>query len=127
MKTFEQAWADKVSEGYDYGAEALEVVRFGWELRAAEELASGIAGHEALADAFADVALTRDVSKDAVVSSLADLLGRVSRLGMRLALDLWAENLACRGDHEMAEYVRRVAASDDVEATLRQLRDKARS
>lgn len=33
MKTFEQAWAEKEAEGYQYGRDALEQVRFGWELR----------------------------------------------------------------------------------------------
>lgn len=32
--TFEQAWAVKEKEGYQYGEDALEQVRFGWELRA---------------------------------------------------------------------------------------------
>ena len=32
MKTFEEAWADKEAEGYQYGRDALEQVRFGWEL-----------------------------------------------------------------------------------------------
>jgi len=31
--TFEQAWAAKEREGYRYGRDALEQVRFGWELR----------------------------------------------------------------------------------------------
>jgi len=31
--TFEEAWAKKEAEGYQYGADALEQVRFGWELR----------------------------------------------------------------------------------------------
>lgn len=30
--TFEQAWAQKESEGYQYGADALENVRFGWDI-----------------------------------------------------------------------------------------------
>jgi regulator of replication initiation timing len=30
--TFEQAWAEKEREGYQYGSDALEHVRFGWEL-----------------------------------------------------------------------------------------------
>ncbi len=30
--TFEQAWSEKEAEGYQYGEEALERVRFGWEL-----------------------------------------------------------------------------------------------
>jgi hypothetical protein len=32
MKTFEQAWAEKEAEGYQYGEDALEQVRFGWEI-----------------------------------------------------------------------------------------------
>ena len=32
MKTFEQAWSEQKAQGYDYGYEALENVRFGWEL-----------------------------------------------------------------------------------------------
>lgn len=31
-KTFEQAWAKKEAEGYQYGSDALEHVRFGWEI-----------------------------------------------------------------------------------------------
>lgn len=30
--TFEEAWAAKEREGYQYGEDALEQVRFGWEL-----------------------------------------------------------------------------------------------
>ena len=30
--TFEECWADKEREGYQYGEDALEGVRFGWEL-----------------------------------------------------------------------------------------------
>jgi hypothetical protein len=32
-KTFEEAWAEKEKEGYQYGRDALEQVRFGWEIR----------------------------------------------------------------------------------------------
>lgn len=32
MITFKEAWAKKKSEGYQYGPDALEQVRFGWEL-----------------------------------------------------------------------------------------------
>lgn len=32
-KTFEEAWAEKEREGFQYGEDALEYVRFGWELR----------------------------------------------------------------------------------------------
>lgn len=32
MKTFEEVWAEKEREGYSYGEDALEQVRFGWEL-----------------------------------------------------------------------------------------------
>lgn len=35
--TFEAAWAKKVAEGYLYGRDALEQVRFGWEIRAAAD------------------------------------------------------------------------------------------
>jgi hypothetical protein len=35
-KTFEQAWALKEAEGYQYGPDALEQVRFGWELAMGE-------------------------------------------------------------------------------------------
>jgi len=31
-KTFEEAWAEKEKQGYQYGADALEQVRMGWEL-----------------------------------------------------------------------------------------------
>ncbi len=34
-KTFEEVWAEKEKEGYQYGRDALENVRFGWELREA--------------------------------------------------------------------------------------------
>lgn len=34
MKTFEQAWAEKEAQGYQYGESALEGVRFGWQIRA---------------------------------------------------------------------------------------------
>jgi hypothetical protein len=30
--TFEEAWAKKVAQGYQYGRDALEGVRFGWEI-----------------------------------------------------------------------------------------------
>ncbi len=30
--TFEEAWAKKEAEGYQYGHEALDNVRFGWEI-----------------------------------------------------------------------------------------------
>lgn len=33
VTTFEEAWKRKEAEGYQYGADALEQVRFGWELR----------------------------------------------------------------------------------------------
>jgi len=33
MKTFEEAWAEMEARGYQYGADALENVRFGWNLR----------------------------------------------------------------------------------------------
>lgn len=36
--TFEEAWAQKVKEGYQYGQDALEQVRFGWEIRQENEL-----------------------------------------------------------------------------------------
>ena len=32
-ETFEQAWARQEKKGYQYGPDALEQVRFGWELR----------------------------------------------------------------------------------------------
>ena len=32
MKTFDEVWAEKEREGYQYGEDALEQVRFGWEL-----------------------------------------------------------------------------------------------
>lgn len=31
-KTFEQAWAEKEAEGYQYGEDALQGVHFGWEI-----------------------------------------------------------------------------------------------
>lgn len=31
-RSFEETWAKKETEGYQYGKEALEQVRFGWEL-----------------------------------------------------------------------------------------------
>lgn len=37
MKTFEEAWSEKEAAGYQYGANALEQVRLGWEMRAAAE------------------------------------------------------------------------------------------
>lgn len=39
-RTFEEVWAQKEREGYQYGREALENVRFGWELRELEEVGS---------------------------------------------------------------------------------------
>ena len=36
MTTFDEAWAKKVTEGYQYGPDALEQVRFGWEIHEAE-------------------------------------------------------------------------------------------
>ncbi len=35
-KTFEEVWAEKEAEGYQYGEDALEQVRLGWELRQKE-------------------------------------------------------------------------------------------
>lgn len=37
LRTFEQAWADKEAQGFNYGQDALENVRFGWKI-AMEEL-----------------------------------------------------------------------------------------
>lgn len=37
-ETFEQAWARMEKQGYQYGEEALEQVRFGWELARAERV-----------------------------------------------------------------------------------------
>jgi hypothetical protein len=31
-KTFEMVWLEKMAEGYQYGDDALEQVKFGWEL-----------------------------------------------------------------------------------------------
>jgi hypothetical protein len=31
-KTFEMVWKEKMAEGYQYGDDALEQVKFGWEL-----------------------------------------------------------------------------------------------
>jgi hypothetical protein len=31
-QTFEEAWAKKEAEGYQYGPDAMEQVRFGWEI-----------------------------------------------------------------------------------------------
>ena len=36
MRTFEEAWADKEKAGYQYGEDALEHVKFGWEIALAE-------------------------------------------------------------------------------------------
>lgn len=36
MRSFEEVWAEKEAEGYQYGHDALEQVRFGWELCQAE-------------------------------------------------------------------------------------------
>lgn len=33
-KTFAQVWAEKEAEGYQYGEDALEQVRFGWDIAA---------------------------------------------------------------------------------------------
>lgn len=33
MITFEEAWAEKEKEGYQYGGDALQNVKFGWEIR----------------------------------------------------------------------------------------------
>ena len=41
MKTFEEAWAEMEAKGYRYGADALEHVRFGWELRESAEREGG--------------------------------------------------------------------------------------
>ena len=40
MKTFEEVWAEKEKEGYQYGSDALEQVRFGWSLGVAEVVKS---------------------------------------------------------------------------------------
>lgn len=34
VPTFEEAWAEKEREGYQYGEDTLEQVRLGWEMRA---------------------------------------------------------------------------------------------
>lgn len=40
MTTFEEVWAKKAAEGYQYGEDALEHVRFGWEIHEAEVAAA---------------------------------------------------------------------------------------
>jgi hypothetical protein len=37
MKTFDQVWETKIAEGYQYGEDALEQVRFGFELAQLEQ------------------------------------------------------------------------------------------
>lgn len=32
MRTFDEVWAEQAAKGYQYGPDALEGVRFGWEL-----------------------------------------------------------------------------------------------
>lgn len=36
-KTFEEAWAEKERQGYQYGKDALEQVRFGWKIARGEK------------------------------------------------------------------------------------------
>jgi dCMP deaminase len=38
MKTFEEAWAEKERAGYQYGSDALDLVRFGWQLHDADKI-----------------------------------------------------------------------------------------
>jgi len=87
MKTFEKTWAGKVAEGYQYGAEALEQVRFGWEicLEATddEERAAWAALRELLAivdekDARGEPAIGEDHT--GVVNWLLDFAERVRPL-----------------------------------------------
>lgn len=35
-RSFEEVWAEKQREGYDYGEDALQGVRFGWQLARGE-------------------------------------------------------------------------------------------
>lgn len=50
--TFEQAWAKKAAEGYQYGHDALEQVRFGWEICMAERNPTRTAAEQRVLDAM---------------------------------------------------------------------------
>lgn len=58
-KTFEEAWAAKEAEGFRYGADALEQVRLGWEMRGAQ---------------VATLLFQRDRSLDILRRALAELM-----------------------------------------------------
>ncbi len=56
MKTFEEAWAEKERQGYQYGRDALENVHFGWAIREACEREAE--GRPTWAETWMDVART---------------------------------------------------------------------
>lgn len=47
MKNFKEKWEDKEREGYQYGRDALEGVRFGWDL-AIEEMTAFVSANPGL-------------------------------------------------------------------------------
>ena len=92
MKTFEQAWSEQKAQGYDYGYEALENVRFGWELALAaiRALPTAIATAPIIAviggdadeareclDAGCDTVLRKPVTVAGVARAVADAAARV--------------------------------------------------
>lgn len=53
-KTFEEAWAEMEAQGYRYGEDALQGVRFGWNIRGDVEARRDPAAEMAIAIMFAE-------------------------------------------------------------------------
>lgn len=52
--TFEEAWAEKVEQGYQYGEDALQGVRFGWDIHEDVKRRRDMAAEMAIAIMFAE-------------------------------------------------------------------------
>lgn len=70
--TFEEAWKQKEAEGYQYGPEALEGVRFGWEIRDSYGDPSIVLLKAEIADLSALLARGVELFGDAVPSACAE-------------------------------------------------------
>jgi hypothetical protein len=81
VKTFKQAWAEKEAAGYRYGRDALEGVRFGWDMACADRDEQIRVLREAMAGAEAHLLIGLDLNE-------AGLNGRAHQalLGIREAL-----------------------------------------
>lgn len=69
MKTFEQAWAEKERAGYQYGHDALEQVRLGWEMREQE---TGVEVKVVYLDGFAKLVVNGRGIADWRIGALVD-------------------------------------------------------